>query len=113
MPDRPKHSHYNQDNSVDFHPGLAAATAEGRESLRLLRETPRAIFGTWLVRVAVMAAALWLADLAFGPFRWIWWAVLAYAVLSLAMGLLLGRLKNRQLDRIAAIYDQNDARHLR
>ena len=63
--------------------------------------------------VAIMAVVLWLLNYFMGPFRWIWWVLLGYAVLSLAMNLLLSGLKNRQLDRIEQIYDEDDARHFR
>ena len=113
MPDRPQHSHYNQDHSAGFHVPVGAMKFDTRDKVDQLRETPRAIFGAWAVRVAIMAAVLWLANFAFGPFGWVWWALLAYATLSLAMNLALSALKNRQLDRIATIQDPDDARHLR
>lgn len=113
MPDRPKHSHYNHDDPGYADLPLAAFGAEGRHAIDQLRERPRVIFGTWVVRVAIVAALFWLLNVLLGPFRWVWWALLAYAVLSLAMSLLLSGLKNRQLDRIERIYDPDDARHLR
>ena len=109
MPDRPKHNHYNDEHATHTH----LPRAEGRDAIDGLRETPRAIVGAWIVRVAVMAAALWLLDYLLGPFGWTWWALLAYAALSLTMSLVLNRLKNRQLDRIEQIYDEEDARHFR
>ena len=109
MSDRPKHSHYNDDHATYTN----LPRTEGRDAIDQLRETPRVIFGTWVVRVAIMAVVLWLANYAFGPFGWVWWALLAYATLSLVMNLALSALKNRQLDRIATIHDQDDAHHLR
>ena len=109
MSDRPKHSHYNDDHATHTH----LPRTEGRDAIDHLRETPRGIFGTWVVRVAIMAVVLWLLNYFMGPFRWIWWVLLGYAVLSLAMNLLLSGLKNRQLDRIEQIYDEDDARHFR
>lgn len=109
MSDRPKHSHYNGDHATYTN----LSRPEGRDAIDQLRETPRVIFGTWVVRVAIMAVVLWLLNYFMGPFRWIWWVLLGYAVLSLAMNLLLSGLKNRQLDRIEQIYDEDDARHFR
>lgn len=111
MPDRPKDSHYNQDGSRDFDLPLSVLKSEARDSIDRLRETPRVIFGSWLVRVAIMAGLLWLANYAFGPLWWVWWALLAYAVISLVLNLVLSKMKNRQLDRIERIYDEDDARH--
>lgn len=113
MPDRPKHSHYNQDDSANLHRQIGMMKADARHNIDQLRETPRVIFGSWVVRVAIMAAVLGVANYAFGPFGWIWWALLAYAILSLGMNLALSGMKNRQLDQIERIYDQDDARHPR
>lgn len=113
MPDRPKNSHYSPDDPADIDRQIGMMKASARRNIDQLRETPRIVFGSWVVRVVIMAAVLGLMNYAFGPFGWIWWALLAYAILSLAMNLALSGMKNRQLDQIERIYDEDDVRHPR
>ena len=52
---------------------LSEIKAEGRENLARLRDTPGLILGTWAVRVAIVAAVIWLVNWLLGPFARIWW----------------------------------------
>ncbi len=89
---------------------LSEIKAEGRENLARLRDTPGLILGTWAVRVAIVAAVIWLVNWLLGPFARIWWLLPIYAVISLVMSFAMSALKNRQVDRIERIYDEDDAR---
>ncbi|MFD1797506.1 hypothetical protein FQV27_11890 [Paracoccus aurantiacus] len=84
--------------------------AEGRASLDLLRDRPGQIIGPWVIRVIIVAAVIWLATWFFALPPRLWWLLPLYAVVSLAMSFGLAALKNRQVDRIARIYDEDDAR---
>ncbi|NHF71853.1 hypothetical protein [Paracoccus xiamenensis] len=87
--------------------------ADTRSGIADPNDTPRFIIGSWLVRVAFMAVAIWLVNCAFGPFGWSWAALVAYAIMSLALNLAPSRLKDSQVDRIGHGYFQDDARHPR
>ncbi|MBA4489976.1 hypothetical protein [Paracoccus sp. S1E-3] len=113
MSDCPRHSHYNHDDPTYAQLSLASSSARGREALDQLRRTPRAIFRVWLVRVAIMAAALWILNDLLGPFGWTWWALPGGAVVWQAMTLMLNALKNRKPDRLGYPHDERDARHFR
>lgn len=84
--------------------------AEGRASLSQLRETPGLILGTWVIRVIIVAAVIWLVNWFFGPFARIWWLLPIYATISLVMSFVLSGLKNRQVNRMERLFDEDDAR---
>ncbi|MFQ6551467.1 hypothetical protein AAD018_003870 [Aestuariibius insulae] len=57
---------------------------------------------TWVVRVAIAAALVWAWQVTRGSGPALWWAVAAYAALSLLTGLMLYRARKAQYAKAQA-----------